>query len=107
MFGLPSHQPGAELRQHTEMEVGIRQLEPERIVPVNAGTHGIGGLTVTQMLEKLENSHQSQPPWRKSGLSTLGIKRLEVLILVEVAELVTQSRHQRAFGKGRTGDPRG
>ena len=66
MFCLPSHQTCAELRQYTEVEAWIRQLEPERVFPVNAGAHGIGGLAVTQMLQKLENSHQGQSPWSKA-----------------------------------------
>jgi len=46
---------GAELRQHTEVEPWVRQLEPKRILPVDPGTHGIGGLLVAEALEELEH----------------------------------------------------
>src|ERR1700741_1749432 len=106
MLCLPSHQASAELRQHTEMEARIRQLELECVFPINAGAHGIGGLAVTQMLQKLENSHQGQPPWRKARLASLGIKRFEIFVLVELAERVTQSGYQRALEESCAGDPR-
>lgn len=81
-------QAGAELGQHAEVETGVGQLEAEGIFPVNARTHGVGSLTVAEVLEKLKHRHQRQPPRRKAGLPPLGIERAEVLVVVEGPELV-------------------
>ena len=107
MLRLPSDEASAELGEHAEVEAGIRQLEPERVFPVDAGAHRVSRLPVAEMLEELEHRDQRQPPRRQAGLASGGVKRGEVLVLVKGAELVAQPHDHRALGKGRAGNPRG
>jgi hypothetical protein len=97
----------AELGEHAEVEAGVGQLEPERVLPVDAGTHGVGGLPVAQVLEELENGDQGQPPRREAGLAPGGVELAEILVLVEGAELVAQPGDHGALGEGGAGDARG
>jgi hypothetical protein len=87
------------------VEPRVGQLEPERVLPVDAGPHGVGRLTVAELLEELEHRHQGQPPRREAGLALAGVQRAEIRVLEEDGELVPQSRHQRVLGKGGFGDP--
>ena len=54
---------GAELGQDAEMEAGVGQLEAERVFPVDAGAHRIGGLAVAEVLQELQDRDQGKPPW--------------------------------------------
>jgi len=57
-----SNKARAELRQHTETKARIGQLEPKRVLPVNAGAHGIGSLPVAQVLQELKHHDPRQAP---------------------------------------------
>jgi hypothetical protein len=89
------------------VEAGVGQLEPERVLPVDAGTHGVGGLPIAQVLEELENGDQGQPPRREAGLAPGGVELAEILVLVEGAELVAQPGDHGALGEGGAGDAHG
>ena len=107
MLRLARDKAGAELRQHAEVETRVGQCEPQRILPVNPAAHRIGGLPVTEMLQKLKDRDQRQTPWRKPGLTSDGIQRAEVRILIKGGEFITQPRYDGAAGKRRTGHSRG
>ena len=75
------------------------------------GTLGHGGSLedrppVAEVLKKLEDRDQSQPPWRERRLATVRIEPTEILVLVNNAELVPQPRHQAALWESGAGDPR-
>ena len=107
MLRVADHQPRPELGQHAEMEAGVGQLEPERVLPVNPGAHRVGRLPVAEVLKKLKDRDQGQPPWGERRLALVGIEPAEILVLVDDAELVAQPRHQGALRESGTGDPRG
>ena len=104
VLGPARDETGAELAEHAEVETGVGQLEPERVFPVDAGAHGIGGLPITEVLQKLEDRYKSQSPRGQAGLAPGGEEAVEILVLVEGAELVTQPRGQGASGECRAGD---
>ena len=58
----------AKLRQHAEVEAKVGQFKAKGILPGNSGTHGVGHLTVAELLQKLKHRDQSQPPQRESRL---------------------------------------
>jgi hypothetical protein len=62
LFGSAGYQPRAKLREHAEVKPRIRQFQSERLLPVNAGAHRLGSLTITPVLEKLQYGHQDQSP---------------------------------------------
>src|SRR5215218_8282432 len=68
---LSREQSVAKLAQHREVKARISQLERERILPVDTAAHGIGGLAVSQVFEKLEDGDEHQARGRKRGLSEL------------------------------------
>jgi hypothetical protein len=54
---------------------GIGDFQAEGVFPRQSITHSIGGLTIGQAFQKLEDRHQRQPPRGKSGL-TMGRKQV-------------------------------
>src|SRR5215213_3044665 len=98
MLRLVRNKAGAELRQHAEVEARVRQLEPQRIFPVNPPAHRIGGLPVTEMLQELKHRNQRQTPGSQARLTADGIQRAEVRVLVNEGELITQPRYEGAPG---------
>jgi hypothetical protein len=89
------------------VEPRVGQLKPKRILPVDPGTHGIGGLAVAQLLEELEHRDQRQPPRRQTRLAAGGVEGGEVRIAVKRVERVAQPHDNGALGKCRLGNPRG
>lgn len=76
------HQPLAELIQDRRVKPIVGQFQAQCILPVDAPTHDIRNLSVTQPLHELENKHQRQPPWRFRWLSggvTNALKELMAL----------------------------
>src|SRR3954463_13649808 len=103
----PATRRGRDPGQGAEWNPRAGQLEPERVLPVDAGAHRVGGLAVAEVLEELEDRDQRQPPRREPGLAPGGIELAEVPVLVEGAELVAQPRDHGALGEGGAGDARG
>jgi hypothetical protein len=56
--GSTRYQPCSKLGEEAAMKTRIRQFQSERIVPVNPGSHGLSGLAITQVLEKLQNGYK-------------------------------------------------
>jgi hypothetical protein len=61
-LGPARDEAGAELGEPAEVKAGVGQLEPERVFPVDAGAHGVGGLAVAEVLQELEHRHKRQSP---------------------------------------------
>jgi hypothetical protein len=107
MLRLAGDKAGPELGERAEVEPGISQFEPQRILPVDPGAHSVGGLPVAEVLEKLEDRDQSQSPWRKGGLPPGRVEPLEVLILVEDAKFIPEPGHNVAFRESCPGNSHG
>lgn len=88
MLGTARDKAGAELGEYAEVEARVGQLEAERVFPVDAGAHGVGGLPIAEVFEKLQDRDQSEPPRRQAGLTSGEIEVAEVLVLVKGAELI-------------------
>ena len=78
------------------MEPRVGQFEPKSVLPVDASPHSISRLTVTELLEKLQNSHQGQSPWREPRLTPTGVQPAEVRVLEETGKLFSKAHHQGA-----------
>ena len=87
MLRLTGHKT-RKLAQYAEVEPRVGQLQPECILPINPARHSISGLSVALTLEKLEDRDQRRSPRCKSRLAPGGIKLLEILILIQSAQLV-------------------
>jgi len=89
------------------LKAWVGELETERVLPVDPRPHGLGGLAVGELLQKLQNRHQRQAPRREGGLAALRVEPAEVRIPVELAELVPQPHHDRSLGKGSASNTNG
>jgi hypothetical protein len=78
--GLMGDQSAAEFAEHRGIEARIGQLQRERVLPINAPTHRIGGLSVAESFLKLEDCHQRQSPGGCCGLASLGVQVSKQLI---------------------------
>jgi hypothetical protein len=105
VLGLAGNKAGAEFGEHVEVEPRIGKLKPERVLPIDPRAHGIGRLSIAEMLKKLEDCDQGQSPRGQGRLTSGRIERAEVLVLVQGAELLAQPRDEGALGKGGPGNP--
>jgi hypothetical protein len=61
-LGPPSHESTAKRAQDGVFEPLIGQLQPEQLLPVDARTHRLRGLSIAQILRELQHQHQREPP---------------------------------------------
>lgn len=80
------NQSTTKLGEHAEVEAGVAQFESQSVLPVYAGTDGLGSLPIRKPLGELHHRHQSQSPWRDRGTSAYVEEVGEVLIFVYGAE---------------------
>ena len=71
--GFAGHEAGAELTQDQGVKTGIGQVEAEQVLPVDASPYGIGSTAVGQVLGKLQQRDQRQPPG--AGLAQSRLRR--------------------------------
>src|SRR5262249_5438056 len=60
------------------------------------------GLAIGEVLPKLHDRHQRQPPRRQARLAPRGEQGRKVLVLKDRPEGITEGEIGMAFGKGRT-----
>ena len=89
--------PGPELAQDRVVEARIRQVQAQRVLPVDPGAHRFGGLPVGQIFRHLEDRHQGQAARRPARLATFPVSARELLISQPLTELVTDHHRQRAL----------
>ncbi len=66
-FGLPLKQPRAELGQDRVVKARRIERQGERVFPINAAAHGVGGLAIGETFGELKTSHQGQSPGASAG----------------------------------------
>ena len=69
------HQATAEFTEDGGIKAGIGQLQGERVFPINAPAHGLGGLPVAEAFLKLKHRHQRQAP---GGLRWLTMRWIQI-----------------------------
>jgi len=97
-----SQQSGAELTQQRGIKAGIAQLQSQAILPIDATAHRLGGLSVRESLQKLEDRDQRQPPGRLGGLPDRREQIRKGLIGVDRPHFIADRQVEIAFGKGCT-----
>ena len=99
ILGMASQQAPPELGEHAEVKAGVVKLEPQSVLPVDARAHGVGGLPVAHVLEKLQHRDECQSPGCQRRLPATWIQSSEILVAVQIGELVAQPRDHRAARK--------
>ena len=102
--GVTRNEAGAELAQRAEVEARVRQLEPERVLPVDPSPNRLRRFSVAQVLEVLQHRHEREAPRREARLAAPRVEGGEVLVAIEISELVPQSRRHRSPRKGQGRD---
>jgi len=74
-------------------------------LPVDAPAHRVGGLPVREVLGKLENGHQGQPPGRFGGPTSRRKQVREIGVLVDGSEVIPHPGVRGAGRKRGAGDP--
>lgn len=59
------------------MKAFVGQLQTQRVFPVNAGAHGLRGLSVTEIFHELHDADESQLPGMEGGLPFAGVNGAE------------------------------
>ena len=103
LFGAPRQQAVPKFAQHRKVESRIRQLETQQILPVDARADRLRRLAIRQMLPKLPNRHQRQPPRGQGWLAPRREQGGKVLVLKDGPEYITERERGMACGKGRMG----
>ena len=44
------------------VEAGISQFKAEQVLPIDTGTHGLGGLSIREVLAELQDGHEGEAP---------------------------------------------
>jgi hypothetical protein len=101
-------EPRAEFTEHAEVEAGVAELQAQRVLPVDARAHRLGGLPVGEPLEELQHGDERPAPrrprvaaarggraWRQRVAPARRKERGEVGVLIERPELVPQTHARR------------
>jgi hypothetical protein len=62
ILGITGQKTSPERGQYAEVKARVVVLEAQCVLPVNARTHGISGLSIAQVLKKLQYRHQGHSP---------------------------------------------
>src|SRR5215218_1626824 len=106
LLGATLQQPRAELAQHRIVEAGVGQLQPEQVLPVDAGAHRLRGLPVGQVLPELQQGDQRQAPGRQARLAERGEQVGEGGGGEDGPQLVPQFEERVALAEGGPRDAR-
>jgi hypothetical protein len=104
-FSFPAEQPGPELGQDAVVEAWVGELQAEGILPVDAASHGVGGLPIGEVLHELENGNESQPPRRERRWPPMRVEVLEVLVFVDRPQLISKRQVAVPLGKSSRSGP--
>ena len=105
VLGAAMDEPCPELAEHTRVETGVVEREPEEALPVDPAADGVGGGPVGEPLAELEDGHEGEPPRRVGRLAEGGVEHGEIAVGEHGPELVAEGEQRRALGEGGVGDP--
>src|SRR6266852_7775460 len=90
LCGVARQQAVPELAQDRKVETRIRQVETQQILPVNACADRLRRLAIGEVLPKLHDRHQREPPRGQARLPPRGKQGDKVLILKDGPEGITE-----------------
>ncbi len=62
MLRVPVHEPGPELAQDGAVEARVVERQGQQVLPIQSGSHRVGGVAIRQVLGELEQGDERQPP---------------------------------------------
>jgi hypothetical protein len=99
-FGIVGKQAVTKFTQDREIKARIIQRQSKGILPGDAVTDIVGGLTIADAFDELEDGDQGKTDGGESRTAIVGEEMSELVVLVDHAEVVTEVEIQIAFGKG-------
>ena len=100
LFGAARQQSVPEFAQHRKVKARIRQLEAQQILPVDARADRLRRLAICEVLPKLHDRHQRQPPRGQARVAPRREQGGKVLVLKDRPEGIPERQIRMAFGKG-------
>ncbi|GED83197.1 hypothetical protein TNCT6_02820 [Streptomyces sp. 6-11-2] len=97
----------AEVGQHAVVEAGIVQFHGQRVCEVEAAAHRLGGLSVGQAEQELQNRDGGQLGGREAGSPVARVPIGEVLVVPQSVEAGTYPYRRRTARVARPRDLRG
>jgi hypothetical protein len=107
LFSPTCQESAPKLTQNGKIKAQVFEWEPESIFPVNPLANGIGSLSIRQPFDKLQDRHQSQPPWRFGWLPSSRKERSKDVILKHLAQLIAYPQAEIPFGANDVREPSG
>src|SRR5436309_7722148 len=104
LFGIALDQARAELGEHAMVKAGVSQFQAEKILHFQAAAYGICGLTISEIVQKLDDGHQCEPPRGFSRLAMRGEQISKLFISVNGAKGVAQLHQDMPMRKCRASD---
>jgi len=95
------------LGEDREVETGVAQLQAEGLRPVDAGTDGLGGLAIREVLSKLQHGHQRKSPGCFSQAAAGSEHLGETRVIKDRTEFIAHADGQTALGDGSAGNSGG
>src|SRR5438477_11641562 len=97
-------QTGAELGEDGVIKAGVSQFQAEKILHFQAAAYGVCGLTISQIVQKLDDGQQCEPPRGFSRLAMPGEQISKLFISVDGAKAVAQLHQDMPMRRCRRSD---
>src|SRR5262249_6755176 len=92
-----------ECAQDRKVETWVSQLKTQQVLPVDAGADRLRRLAIGEILPKLHDGHQRQPPRGQARSAPRREQGRKVVILKDGPEGIAEREIGMAFGKGGAG----
>src|SRR5262249_8070607 len=102
-FGAAGQQAVPECTEHGKVEPRVRQLQTQQVLPVDAGADCLRRLAISEMLPKLHDGYQREPPWGQARVPPGGDEGSQVFVLKDGPQDIAERQIRMAFGKGGAG----
>jgi hypothetical protein len=100
LFRPTRDQPGPKLAQDRKIEASIGEFQPSGLLPINASPYGISGLSIGQVLRKLQDGDEGQAPGRFGWLSDVGIQAGQLVMALKRPQCIAHLPIPIPTGKG-------
>ena len=99
MLRVPVHEPGPELAQDGAVEARVVERQGQQVLPIQSGSHRVGGVAIRQVLGELEQGDERQPPRCFGRAAARGEQPSKTGVVEDGPKAVAHIHQQAAAGK--------